>query len=146
MKEVVITSLEPEHVHVVYDISKDAFPLPWSKEDLIREIINPMAINLVALIDHEVVGYLQCWFTPYDADLLNIAVKPEYKRQHIGKTLHLELIAMLQEKCVQNLFLEVRVSNLPAQSLYHNLGFITLTKREKYYINGEDAFIMNRQL
>ena len=81
MEEVLITSLEPEHVHEVYAISEEAFPLPWSKEELIREIINPRAINLVALKEKEVVGYLQCWFTAFDADLLNIAVKPELKRQ-----------------------------------------------------------------
>lgn len=146
MDKVLITTLEPEHVHDVYDISKEAFPLPWSKEELIREIINPRAINLVALMDKEVVGYLQCWYTQYDADLLNIAVKPVFKRQHIGKKLLMELMNMLNEKKVQNLFLEVRVSNIPAQSMYKNLGFIILTKREKYYINGEDAFIMNKQL
>ena len=146
MEEVLITSLEPEHVHEVYAISEEAFPLPWSKEELIREIINPRAINLVALKEKEVVGYLQCWFTAFDADLLNIAVKPELKRQHIAEVLLLQLLDQLIEKKVENLFLEVRVSNLAAQCLYRKLGFITLTKRDNYYINGEDAYIMNKQL
>ncbi len=146
MEGVLITSLEPEHVHEVYAISEEAFPLPWSKEELIREIINPRAINLVALKEKEVVGYLQCWFTAFDADLLNIAVKPELKRQHIAEVLLLQLLDQLIEKKVENLFLEVRVSNLAAQCLYRKLGFITLTKRDNYYINGEDAYIMNKQL
>ncbi len=146
MEGVLITSLEPEHVHEVYAISQEAFPLPWSKEELIREIVNPRAINLVALKDKAVVGYLQCWYTAYDGDLLNIAVKPGLKRQHIGESLLLQLLDQLTEKGVENLFLEVRVSNTAAQCFYKKLGFITLTKRERYYINGEDAYIMNKQL
>lgn len=146
MDGVKIIPLDPTHVDEVFAISEEAFPLPWSKEELMREIQNTGAINLVAIKASEVVGYLQCWFTEYDADLLNIAIKPEVKRQHLGEELLLHLIEILIEKKVQNLFLEVRVSNSPAQNLYKKLGFITLSKRERYYINGEDAFIMNRQL
>ncbi len=146
MDEVLITSLESQHIQEVYALSVDAFPLPWSKEELSREVANPRAVNLVALKLGEVIGYLQCWYTDYDADLLNIAVRQDLKRQHIGENLLLELIRILIEKKVQNLFLEVRVSNLPAQNLYKKLGFITLSKRDRYYVNGEDAFILNKQL
>jgi ribosomal-protein-alanine N-acetyltransferase len=39
--------------------------------------------------------------------------------------------------------LEVRVSNLPAQSLYRKYGFDIFTTRQRYYRdNGEDAYEM----
>ncbi len=146
MFPVVITEMEPEHVNAVYAISEASFPLPWAKEELIREIINPRAINLVALHEGTVCGYIQCWYTYEDADILNVAVNEDFKRQGIAKALLSRLIFMLKEKNVQNIFLEVRVSNIPAQMLYRSLGFITLAKRERYYINGEDALVMNLQI
>lgn len=146
MERIVMKEFEPGHVDEVYEISKEAFPLPWAKEELIREIMNPHALNLVALLDDEVVGYVQCWYTFEDADIINIAVKSSYQRLGIGKIILSELIRQLKVKGIQNVFLEVRVSNLPAQKLYKSFGFITLTKRERYYINGEDALVMNLQI
>ncbi|WP_312654443.1 ribosomal protein S18-alanine N-acetyltransferase [Proteiniclasticum sp.] len=141
-----IIEMEPEHVNTVYTISEGAFPLPWAKEELIREIINPHALNLVALYEDTVCGYIQCWYTYEDADILNIAVDEHFKRQGIARALLNRLITLLKEKNVQNIFLEVRVSNIPAQMLYKSFGFITLAKRERYYINGEDALVMNLQI
>ena len=44
---------------------------------------------------------------------------------------------------VQYLTLEVRKSNLAAQSMYKSLGFIELGVRKRYYEdNGEDAYLM----
>ena len=146
MEKVIITEFEPCHVDEVYEISKEAFPLPWAKEELIREIINPHALNLVALSGAEVVGYIQCWYTFEDADIINIAVKKTHQQLGIGKVILSALIRQLKEKGIQNVFLEVRVSNVPAQKLYKSFGFITLTKRERYYINGEDALVMNLQI
>lgn len=146
MLPVEIMEMEPEHVSEVFAISEASFPLPWAKEELIREIINPHAINLVALHDGNVCGYIQCWYTYEDADILNVAVDEHFKRQGIANALLTRLILMLKEKNVQNIFLEVRVSNIPAQMLYKSLGFITLAKRERYYINGEDALVMNLQI
>jgi ribosomal-protein-alanine N-acetyltransferase len=146
MLRIIIKEFESSHVDEVYEISKEAFPLPWAKEELIREIVNPHALNLVALLGDEVVGYVQCWYTFEDADIINIAVKNKHQRLGIGKTVLSELILHLKAKGIQNVFLEVRVSNLPAQKLYKSFGFITLTKRERYYINGEDALVMNLQI
>ncbi|HBT18787.1 MAG TPA: ribosomal-protein-alanine N-acetyltransferase [Clostridiaceae bacterium] len=146
MEGLTIVEFQPKHVDAVYEISVEAFPLPWAKEELIREIINPRALNLVALVEEEVIGYVQCWYTYEDADIINIAVKNNWKRKGIGKVLLQGLIDALKAKGMRNIFLEVRVTNLPAQTLYKSFGFITLAKRERYYISGEDALVMNLQI
>lgn len=146
MIDVTFEEFSPHHVDTVYEISKEAFPLPWAKEELVREIINPHALNIVAICDNRVVGYVQCWYTSEDADIINIAVKQEYKRHGIGRSILQELLYQLRQKGIQNVFLEVRVTNIPAQNLYKSLGFITLTKRAHYYIDGEDALVMNLQI
>ena len=144
--EVEIIEMTTSHIDEVYNISVEAFPLPWAKEELVRETLNPNAINLVAIHEGKVIGYVQCWYTFEDADIINIAVSEGYKRLGVAQSILRRLIAILKERNVQNVFLEVRVSNLPAQNLYKSFGFITLTKRERYYINGEDALVMNLQI
>lgn len=146
MERYTIEPLQENHVEAVYDISCAAFPLPWSRDDLRREIQNSKAINLVILSEGQVAGYLQCWYSYEDADLINIAVHPDFRRRHLAQALLLHLINLLKKKDVENVFLEVRVSNLPAQLLYRSLGFITLSRRPRYYINGEDALVMNLQI
>ncbi len=141
-----VIEMLPQHVNEVYKISEEAFPLPWAKDELVRETINPNAFNLVALHNGIVIGYVQCWYTLDSADIINVAVSEVYKKQGVGKILIRDLIEHLRQRKVENIFLEVRVSNLPAQKLYKAFGFITLSKRERYYVNGEDALVMNLQI
>jgi ribosomal protein S18 acetylase RimI-like enzyme len=42
--------------------------------------------------------------------------------------------------------LEVRVSNVAAQSLYRQFGYATVQRLENYYNNGEDGFLMVKSL
>jgi ribosomal-protein-alanine N-acetyltransferase len=43
-------------------------------------------------------------------------------------------------------FLEVRVSNMPAISLYKKLGFKVTRTIHGYYSDGEDAYVMSKEL
>jgi len=146
MQEIRIETFQPKHIDQVYDISAEAFPLPWSKEELLKETYNEASVNLVSLIDDEVVGYLQCWYTFDEADLINIAVKSSHKREGIAHAMMIYLLEILRQKEIANIFLEVRVSNLPAQKLYESFHFKIVNRRKRYYINGEDAFIMSLDL
>ena len=42
--------------------------------------------------------------------------------------------------------LEVRVSNIAAQSLYRGLDYAIVQRINKYYNNGEDCFLMVKSL
>jgi len=43
-------------------------------------------------------------------------------------------------------FLEVRVTNMPAINLYRKLGFQITKTIKSYYMDGEDAYVMSREL
>lgn len=48
---------------------------------------------------------------------------------------------------MQTMFLEVRVSNLPAQKMYETFGFKNLGLRKKVYeLPIEDGYVMERAL
>ena len=75
---------------------------------------------------------------PGEAEILNLAVAIQERRRGVGAA----LIESLDEPDV---FLEVRQSNVSAQSLYRKLGFRVAGERKDYYDDPvESAFVMRR--
>lgn len=71
-----------------------------------------------------------------EAEILNLAVAPTYRRQGVASQL---LRALLPLADVW--FLEVRASNEAAQRLYLAQGFQPMGRRKRYYSDGEDALL-----
>jgi len=67
----------------------------------------------------------------------------KYIRGRVTWLLHLLSIRVTYEK---ELLLEVRVSNVPAMSLYLHLGYAGIYTRSRYYADGEDAVVMQKRL
>lgn len=73
----------------------------------------------------------------------NIATLPEYQKQGIASFLIKNAIDLSQKLNKRRVTLEVRISNVTAQSLYRTLGFDDgPIKRNYYHNNGEDALDM----
>lgn len=81
-----------------------------------------------------------------EATLLNIAVSRRLQSCGIGRMLVKQGIEQQRSKNVKYFFLEVRVSNTIAQSLYGSLGFNVVGRRKDYYptrVGREDGFVMS---
>ena len=76
---------------------------------------------------------------------MNVAVSPENRGQGIATELIRRFLAKLDG--VRHVYLEVRVSNIPAQKLYAGLGFLPVGVRRSYYrLPEENAIIMRLDL
>ena len=81
-----------------------------------------------------------------EADMMNIAVHPDFRRQGVARALILALIGELKKRGSRCLTLEVRASNDPARALYESLGFAHVGTRRNYYQNPkEDALILRKE-
>lgn len=86
-----------------------------------------------------------------EAELLLLAVEPDFQRRGIATQLLKQMEGPLS-KVANELFLEVRRSNLSAISVYESLGFNCLGERLRYYpIPGaagkrEDALIFGKHI
>jgi len=93
-----------------------------------------------------IVGVVGLWIVAGEAHLTTIAVREAYRRQGIGELL---LISAIDHALLRNadvVTLEVRASNLTAQSLYEKYGFSRVGLRRGYYIaDGEDAVVMSTE-
>ena len=91
-----------------------------------------------------VIGFASIWVMADEAHITNIAVRKDYQRQGIGELLLISIINLAAELKATIVTLEVRVSNLPAQRLYHKYGFAQVGLRHGYYTdNREDALLMS---
>lgn len=79
--------------------------------------------------------------------IVSIAVMPEHRLKGVGFTLMLTTLKnMVQHYKCQETYLEVRVSNLSAISLYRKLGYKEIRVLPHYYLDGEDALLMSKEL
>lgn len=134
------------HVSAVAELERVCFRDPWSEKSVASELDNPIALWLVACVDGDVVGYVGSQSVIDQADMMNVAVNPEYRRQGIAEALILRLIEELKASGILSLSLEVRASNSPAIALYEKLGFKSVGRRPNYYRNPkEDALILRKE-
>lgn len=143
----IIRKMNLGDVSAIAELEKLCFSDPWSENSIASEVENPLSYWLVAEMDGIVVGYVGSQTVLDAADMMNLAVSPDYRRQGIGQALVNALVAHLQQNKVIALLLEVRVSNAPAIVLYESLGFTQVGRRPKYYHNPrEDALILRKEL
>ena len=141
-----IRQMRQEHVVQVAELEKICFADPWSEKSIASELENPLSYWLVALDEDRVVGYVGSQTVLGETDMMNVAVRPEYRRQGIAEALILALIEQLRRRKSHCLTLEVRDSNTSARALYGKLGFLEIGRRRNYYRNPrEDALILRKE-
>lgn len=84
-----------------------------------------------------------------EAELITIAVVPEFRRRGIAENLIHQLWHSLRADGIETLHLEVNHKSLPARELYAKMGFSEVGRRRDYYLDslGErhDAILMRLQ-
>lgn len=138
--------MRESHVAQIAEIEKLCFNDPWSENSIRYELTNAISLWLVAVCDGKVAGYVGSQSVLDEADMMNIAVHPDYRKQGVAQMLIAQLIAMLSTQGVRSLTLEVRTSNDPAIALYEKMGFVQVGRRPNYYRNPkEDALILRKE-
>lgn len=145
MPEIYFREMVPDDADSVAIVEEKCFSMPWSRESFWRDASNENTLYLLAVDKEkeEIIGYVGCWILGNEGEITNVAVSPEYRGQHIAENMLLELIERVKKRGGTAMTLEVRPSNIPALKLYEKLGFKSVGRRPKYYVNPvEDAEIM----
>ena len=76
--------------------------------------------------------------------IASIAVDTQHRRRGIARELLLRSTNAMTHMGCKHVSLNVRMSNLPAQTMYKELGFRKHQTLQRYYQNGEDAYLMRK--
>ena len=143
MQKIVIEKMKSDDIANVVEVEIKSFEIPWSKESFENELKNKLALYLVAKVEEKAVGYVGVWKIFDEGHITNVAVHPDFRGQGLAKSLISELLYLCRKDGITSFTLEVRESNIVAQSLYKSFGFVESGKRKGYYSdNNEDAIIM----
>lgn len=142
-RKMIIREMTEEDLVQVVEIEKETFSQPWSKEGFLGSLKEKATLYLCTEIDGKIAGYCGLLQVLDEADITNVAVASEFRRQGIARQMLQELLRRGLGRGIKNFTLEVRESNLSAQKLYEQLGFENCGIRKNFYdFPKENAVIM----
>lgn len=131
----------------IMEIEKQSFASPWDSLTMFLSLDDPQGRGTVAWAGRQLVGYCFAHAMLDMVHILNLAVRPNCRRQGIARRLLNDLIAFGEGSGRLFVFLEVRTTNDEAKALYAGMGFRHVCTWRKYYQDThEDAEIMLKGL
>ncbi len=153
--------MKTEDLDTVASIEQRTFSRPWSRQALADALAREDSIYVTALtrecfrtvqgarldtdasFSWDVVGYCGLYLICGEGYINQVAVSEGYRGRGIGKQMLSFLLEKAADRGMTACSLEVRVSNKPALSLYHALGFRDAGVRPGFYdAPKEDAMIL----
>lgn len=134
----------PKWLNDIMQVAKESYGMnPWTEEQYQSDWQNKTTQYLGAFDHQFLVGYLHFSVVDDTVEVLNLAVHPAYQRQGIAK----ELLTKGMDLYPATWLLEVRASNIVAQSVYQKVGFTSYHQRPNYYHDpSDDAILMKLEV
>ena len=127
LDEIIQLGLDTPELH-----AQDETPVYYTRNELETFIQSPHDIYLVAKIDGEIAGYRLATYHPFlkEAYLLDLVVKPKFRRMGIAKKLYEKTFEILNKKDCEWVWTLVKDSNIGMQTVIEKQGF---RKGSKFY-------------
>jgi ribosomal-protein-alanine N-acetyltransferase len=129
-------------VEGIYEVERKSFkPDDVYSVELLRFLCSCCGDHsYVYVTDGKIIGYIITCIEGNAAHVISIATDPQYRRRGVGKSLLCTALSLLAKGEVQEVFLEVRVTNEAALSLYRAAGFELAEILKNYYSDCEDGY------
>ena len=145
MENIVIRRMKPSDVEKVASLEKRNFSQPWSSQGFLEALLKEGTLFFVAVLFEEPIAYSGMYYAADEGEITNIAVEEKFRKNGVGRKLLQELLMESEKEGIHQIFLEVRVSNEAAISLYQSMGFKIVGVRKEFYQEPkEDAYIMKK--
>ncbi len=133
-------------------IHATSFAYPWQEADFEQLFVatGTFADGAIEAKEEHLAGFVLSRVAAGEAEILTIAVAPEWRRRRIASSLLTPHMAGLAAIRVDRLFLEVDAENSAARALYARFGFQEVGERKAYYRAADarttGALVMRRDL
>lgn len=152
-----LRKFRPGDLQSVMDINRTCLPENYTDYFFIDLHQRFPETFIVAEEDGNILGYIMCRIEVglsnvslgglvRKGHVVSIAVLPQSRRKGVAKVLISRALEGMRHYKAKQSFLEVRVTNGAAISLYKQLGFEIARTIQGYYSDGEDAYMMSAKL
>lgn len=125
----------------VLEIEAASFDQPWTEEDFMSALRERNVIGMVAEHGRDIFGFMVYELHRSDLHVLDLAVRPDSRRQGVGRQMVDRLKGKLSQQRRHRIVATVRESNLAAQFFWKEMGFRCVkVEREHYEDTGEDGY------
>ena len=143
----IIREMQEEDAAFVAELENSIFNMNTKPGSLADECRRDNSVYVVACEGDSIIGYCTIIASFETADLCNIAVKEDYRKQHIAEMIFEYAVKKCRAKSVERILLEVRESNIPAICFYDKMDFEKIGMRKNYYSNpSENALILQKDI
>lgn len=139
----------PEDAETMADIGNKSGLSYWSAESYFTELNKDSSGGFVLLFNKEIAGFILLHLIPPgEAEVLNFAVKENFRGRGFGKLLFEAAVERaLKPRLIKTLWLEVRESNFRAIRFYQKSGLKIVGARRNFYAcPTENALLMRLEI
>ena len=152
-----IRRCEKDDVQAVININAETLPEHYSDYFYYEILAEFPETFLVAELDGALIAYVMCRIEygfshlkrlglARKGHIVSIAVREQHRGKGVGTMLMRSSQEAMLTKAATESYLEVRVTNSDAISLYQRLGYKVVSRLEAYYKDGEAALVMAASL
>ena len=132
-------------INTLADAEQLIFGEGWNSAMFNDELTTEGGYVIIAENNNILCGYASVRIIADFAELLKIAVLPQYRRSGIAQKLFDNAVEFCSKSGIPSLLLEVREDNTPARTFYEKNGFTQTGLRKNYYGNCS-AVLMEKAL
>lgn len=145
-----ITPFTDEAPPLLKGLHSRVFKESWGEETFANFLADKQVFGFMLHLvgqPQRVAGFILCRLISDEAEIITLAVDPNFRQRGIGHALMDAALRHLHHERAHTLFLEVDEKNTAAHKLYQNFGFEEVGRRPGYYQTEKgrsDALIMRR--
>lgn len=126
---------------------KEYFSQPLTAKTLEETAKNPDYTVLAAKADGIYAGHAVFYIADSRAEIISVAIKKSEQKKGYGKALLSEIKKECRKSGIEEILLDVRISNSAAVALYKIAGFEIIAERKNFYeYPQENAYTMKFDL
>lgn len=127
---------------LVHALECAAQPDPWTLEHFVEELDKAYSRTDLCWRNGQLAGFLCAWLIAGELQIQNVATAPAFRRQGVAAKLLMQVMERADAAGFESAWLEVRVGNSAAITLYERFHFREVSRRPGYYPDGETAMVM----
>ena len=140
-----IKRINEKDIDLCFDLDSKTTSL-WSRNQWVNEFEKEYVKVYGLLLSNEIIGICVFQIILDEAQINFFVINQRFRKRGFGSYLMSYLIKSCQKQAINKLLLEVSNKNVIAENFYKKFDFYTVGIRRKYYKDGSDALLKEKDL